>query len=55
MTSIVAQREQKDLSKETLVGEKTQQNFLNIDFNQVKRKTLEFRILKLHALKSQPS
>ena len=36
--------EYKDISWETLLGEKTQQNFLDIDFNQVQCKTQEIRL-----------
>ena len=35
ITSTTRQRGHKDISEETLVGEKTQQNFLDIEFNQV--------------------
>ena len=45
MTSTVAQRDHKDLSLETLMREKTQQNFLDIESNQVQCKTPRIRLI----------
>ena len=45
MTSTLAQREHKDLSWETLVGEKTQQNFLDIESKQVQCRTPRIRLV----------
>ena len=44
MTSTIAQREHKDLFWETLTGNKTQQNFLDVDFNKVHYKTQRIRL-----------
>ena len=39
-------KEHRDLSRETLVGEKTPKNFLDIEFNQVQRKTPRIRLVR---------